>query len=123
MCSPSELSRGSKTSPRPAWSGLYARAGLMLSAMLLAQALVATGPERTGLQCVLVLGGFVAMVQWTHRNRAALDHLDWCDCASSRVTLRVIPSGRGQLARAEGVREPALVDAEAVEANLEEVAR
>jgi len=123
MCSPSELSRGSKTSPRPAWSGLYARAGLMLSALLLAQALVATGPERTGLQCVLVLGGFVAMVQWTRRNRAALDHLDWCDCASSRVTLRVIPSGRGQLARAEGVREPALVDAEPVEANLEEVAR
>src|SRR5207244_8356752 len=70
MCKPSDLSRGSKTSPRPAWSGLYARAGLMLSAMLLAQALVATGPERTGLQCVLVLGGFVAMVQWTHRNRA-----------------------------------------------------
>ena len=123
MCGINERSKGSKTPPRPSWKGLYALAGLMLAALLLAQALVATGPERTGLQCVLVLGGFGAMVQWTRRNRAALDHLDWCDCASSRVTLRVIPSGRGQLARAEGVREPALVDAEPVEANLEEVAR
>src|SRR5207253_11299259 len=112
MCSPSELSRGSKTSPRPAWSGLYARAGLTLSALLLAQALVATGPERTGLQCVLVLGGFAAMVQWTRRNRAALDHLGWGDCASSRVSLRVSPSGGGQLERAEGVRGPVVVEAE-----------
>ena len=122
MCM-TERPSGSTTPPRPGWRGLYALAGLMLCALLLVQVLVAVGVERTVLQCGLVFGGFTAMVQWTRRNRAALDHLDWCDCASSRVTMRVIPSGRGQLAGAAGVREPAPVDAEPVEANLEEVAR
>ena len=108
---------------RPDWSGLYALAGLMLAALLLAQALVASGVERTALQCGLVLGGFAAMVRWTRRNRAALDHLDWCDCASSRVTVRVISSGRGETAptRSVGAWRPGYV--EPVEATLDEVAR
>jgi hypothetical protein len=68
------------------------RAGVMLAGLFLAQALVTPGEARTALQCGLVLGGFAAMVQWTRRNREALDHLDWCDCASSRTTVRVIQS-------------------------------
>src|SRR5215475_3851556 len=91
MCT-NEGARGSMTPARPRWLRLYALAGLMLGALLLTQALTASGTERTVLQCGLVLGGFAAMAQWTRRNRAALDHLDWCDCASSRVTMRVIPS-------------------------------
>ena len=115
--------QGSKTPPRPGWSGLYAVAGLMLGALLLAQALVAAGGERTALQCGLVLGGFGAMVRWTRRNREALDHLDWCDCASSRVTVRVIPSGRGETARPRSVGAWEPGDVEPVEATLDEVAR
>jgi hypothetical protein len=122
MCGINERSRGSKTPPRPSWKGLYALAGLMLAALLLAQALVATGPERTGLQCVLVLGGFAAMVQWTRRNRAALDHLDWCECASSRITVRVIHSGREQPAPARYTDPLPWIDAEPVE-TMEEIAR
>ena len=64
----------------------------MLAALFLVQALVTAGEARTALQCGLVLGGFAVMVQWTRRNRAALDHLDWCECASSRTTVRVIQS-------------------------------
>ena len=115
--------QGSKAPPRPGWSGLYALAGLMLGALLVAQLLVAVGLERTALQCGLVLGGFAAMVHWTRCNRAALDHLDWCDCASSRVTVRMIPSGRGETARTRSVGAWKPADVEPVEATLDEVAR
>jgi hypothetical protein len=65
----------------------------MLGVLLAAQALVSAGPERTALQCGLVLAGFGAMIQWARGNRAALDHLDWCQCASAQTTIRVIQSG------------------------------
>jgi len=96
--------------------------GLMLGALLLAQALMVAGTERTVLQCGLVLGGFVAMGRWTRRNRAALDHLDWCECASSRVSVRVIPSGREHPARPRPERPPRPRTVEPVESPFEEVA-
>jgi hypothetical protein len=95
----------------------------MLSALLLVQVLVAAGVERTVLQCGLVFGGFATMVQWTRRNRAALDHLDWCDCASSRVTMRVIPSGHDEPMRRRHAGAWAPADAESAETPLDEVAR
>ena len=110
------------TSPRPGWAGLYLLAGLMLGALLLAQGLVAAGAERTLMQCGLVLGGFAAMVQWTRRNRAALDHLDWCESASSRVVVREIPSAREHSARPRPERAPWPRPVEPVESPLEEVA-
>jgi len=95
----------------------------MLGALLLAQALVAAGAERTALQCGLVFGGFAAMVQWIRRNRAALDHLEWCDCASSQVTMRVIPSHREEPIRPQrfGGRRPNVI--EPAETPFEKVAR
>jgi len=71
----------------------------MLGVLLVVQALVSAGSGRTALQCGLVLTGFGAMAQWARRNRAALDHLDWCECASAQTTMRVIPSGRAQPVR------------------------
>ena len=94
----------------------------MVGALLLAQALVAAGAELTALQCGLVLGGFVAMAQWARRNRAALDHLDWCDCASSRVTIRVIPSRRGEPERTRYADARTPVEVGPVETTPEEVA-
>jgi hypothetical protein len=90
----------------------------MLAALATAEILVAPGAELTALRCGLVLAGFGAMVGWTRRNRAALDHLDWCGCASTRVTVRVIPSHRGERVRAAVADMPA-----PVEAQLEEAAR
>jgi len=94
----------------------------MLGALLLAQVLVAAGPELTALQCGLALGGFVAMAQWARRNRAALDHLDWCDCASSRVTVRVVSSGRQTPALARSAERRSWIDAEPAK-TLEEITR
>ena len=111
------------TPARPRWLKLYMLAGLMLGALLLAQALTAAGTERTVLESGLVLGGFAAMVQWTRRNRAALDHLDWCDCASSRVTIRVIPSTVGEPEPPQPAAAWTLGHAAPADADLEEVAR
>ena len=118
MCGVNHRVDGSKTPPRPGWGRLYLLAGLMLGVLLLVQALVSAGAERTALQCGLVLVGFGTMVQWTRWNGAALDHLNWCECASSQMTVRVIPSRQSQPAHAwAATRTP--VDVEAVE----EVAR
>jgi len=111
------------TPARPRWLKLYALAGLMLGALLLAQALMVAGTERTVLQCGLVLGGFVAMGRWTRRNRAALDHLDWCACASSQVTMRVIRSATGEPVPARPAAAWRVGHAEPAEADLEEIAR
>jgi hypothetical protein len=94
MCDAKSRFERSKTPPRPRWSRLYLVAGVMLGVLLIVQALVSAGSERTALQCSLVLAGFGVMAQWARRNRAALDHLDWCACASAQTTIRVIPSGR-----------------------------
>jgi len=111
------------TLARPRWLRLYALAALMLGALLLTQALITAGTERTLLQCGLVLGGFATMLRWARRNRAALDHLDWCDCASSRVTMRVIPSAAGESRPARPAAAWTFGHAEPADADLEEVAR
>ena len=116
MCGLTERSRGSRTTPRPQWAGLYVLVMLMLAALAVVEALVSPGAKLSMLRCGLVLGGFGTMARWTRRNRAALDHLDWCDCASARVTMRLIPSRRGEPVRAADAPTP-------VEATLEEVAR
>src|SRR5262245_44797109 len=117
MCDTSERRARSKTVARPSWWGLYARAGLMLAALLSVQALVASGIELTTLECALVVVGFVAMARWARGNREQLDRLEWCDCASSRVTMRVIPSRRGRIAAVEAEQqEPTPRDVEPVTA-------
>lgn len=95
----------------------------MLAALLVVQVLVTNGAALIVLQSVLVLTGFVAMVQWARRNRAQLDHLEWCGCASSQVTMRVIASHRGQLVHVEEADVDAPLDAEPVMATLVDAAR
>lgn len=124
MCGVSERSGRSRALPRPGWGGLYTVTGLVLAALAIAEMRVAPGAELTALQCGIVVTGFGAMVGWTRRNRAALDRMDWCDCAGARVTMRVIPSHRSERARAVAADAPLRVEGQApVEVELEEVAR
>ena len=96
----------------------------MLAALAAVETLVAPGTELTALQCGLVVAGFGAIVGWTRRNRAALDHLDWCDCASARVTVRVIPSHRRERARVATEEMPVPSETQSpVEVELEDVVR
>jgi hypothetical protein len=101
MCDTRERSQESPTAARPPWWSLYARASLMLTALLSVQIVVRDGTELTVLECALVVTGFVTLAQWARRNRSALDRLEWCDCASSRVSMRVIPSRCVQSANVE----------------------
>src|SRR5262245_2309594 len=124
MCDTRERSQALTTMARPSWWGLYARAALMLTALLSVQVLVTSGTELIVLECALVMVGFVAMGQWARRNRAELDHLEWCDCASSRVTVRVIHSRRGRPAHVQEERHaPPSPDFEPVAATLADYAR
>ena len=124
MCGMTERSGSPRALARPRWNGLYALAGLLLAALAIVEALVARGAEQTVLECGLVLAGFGAIVGWTRRNRAALDRLDWCDCASARVTVRVIPSHRRERARVTVADVPAPDEGQTpVTVELEEVAR
>jgi hypothetical protein len=122
MCGVNDSVDRSSLRQRPRWSSLYLLAGLMLSVLLAVQAFVASGRERTALQSGLVLAGLFAMAQWARRNRAALDHLDWCDCASERVTIRVIASRREAPAFARPDDELSWIDPEPVE-SLAEITR
>jgi hypothetical protein len=78
--------------PRPRWGRLYA----ILPPTVAAFALI----DRSGLAPALriALGGgmagvaFGAMAWWVRANRAALDQVDWCACARSTITVRVIAS-------------------------------
>jgi len=124
MCGVSERSGRSRALPRPGWGGLYAVAGLMLVALAMAEMLVAPGAELTALRCGIVVAGFGAMVGWTRCNRATFDRMDWCNCAGTRVTMRVIPSHRSGRALAVAADVPAPVEGQApVVVELEEVAR
>jgi hypothetical protein len=49
-------------------------------------------PVRTLLRLALVLGTVAAMAVWVRANRAVLDLQDWCACAASTITVRVIES-------------------------------
>jgi hypothetical protein len=53
-----------------------------------------SAPVRTLLRLALVLGAVAAMAVWVRANRAALDLQDWCECAASTITVRVIESQR-----------------------------
>ena len=124
MCGVSEPSRRSRALARPGWGGLYAVAGLMFTALAIVETLVAPGAELTALQCGIVVAGFAGIVGWTRRSRAAFDRMDWCDCASARVTIRVIPSHRSGRTQAVAADVPVPVeDRTPVEVEPEEVAR
>jgi hypothetical protein len=57
---------------------------------------VTTPPNavRTILRFVFAIGAFAGMAIWVRASRAALDMLDWCECAGATVSVRVIESQR-----------------------------
>jgi len=89
----------------------------MVGALAAVETGLGPGFTETVLECGLVLGGFAAMAVWARRNRAALHCQDWCACARTRVTMRVIPSQPPESACSEGGAKPAPIE------EPEEVAR
>jgi hypothetical protein len=77
---------------RPRWRVLYGVVGLPLAMMGIVEVAAPPAPVRTLLRLALVLGAVAAMAVWVRGNRAALDLQDWCACAASTITVRVIES-------------------------------
>jgi hypothetical protein len=50
------------------------------------------------LDAVVVAAGFLALAGWLRRNAAALDRVEWCECAAARLTVRVVASRRPEVA-------------------------
>ena len=93
MCDGATRSRGAAAVPQPRWGRLY---GLMFIAMATfgATELLTPSGLRTVLRCGLVLALFGVMALWVRRNRATFDVQNWCECAPTKTTMRVIPSRR-----------------------------
>jgi hypothetical protein len=106
MCDVTARSRRARTTPRPRWGILYGIATVVLTALAGVEFCASPGAEQTALRCGLALGGFAAMALWARQNRVALDQEAWCECAASKVSVRVIGSRR---------REPACVEEETLE--------
>jgi uncharacterized membrane protein len=81
---------------RPRWALLYTVALSGVTALALVERAAPAGRLRTVVLCVIALSVFLAVAAWVRWNRAALDLLEWCDCAPRMVTVtvRVIESPR-----------------------------
>ena len=66
------------------------------------------------LDTVVVAAGFLALAGWLRRKAAALDRVDWCECAAARLTARVVASCRPEVAPFQGA------DRRSAEEELEE---
>lgn len=86
-----------KTPPtRVRWAGLYA---VLLSTCAATGTLAIASPAapwRVGATVVVFIAAAIGMMRCLATQRVALDLCDWCDCARSTVTMRVV-----------GAREPA----------------
>jgi hypothetical protein len=82
---------------RPRWGWLY---GTVLPPLAGLAVVEAAGPPnliRTVLRSVLALTVLVGMALWVRANRAAFDLQEWCDCAASTITVRVVESRRAAI--------------------------
>jgi len=76
--------------PRPRWGALAALTALGIAALAAVEFLVTAPAPRVALEGAVVGLSYAALGGWVRRQRAALDQLDWCACAWSSVTVRVV---------------------------------
>ncbi len=93
--------RGGAAGPR--WGRLYAVVSVALAALALVPRLTPAPALRTALEAGLAIVLFAAMLRWVRGSAAALDLLDWCDCARGALTVRELhPAGTRRRAADRG---------------------
>ena len=83
-----------RTAPAPKWLLLYGVALLMVAGVMGIDAASSLGAVRPVLEVILAGVGFASMTLWIRSNRAALDLQSWCECASTKTVMRIVPSRR-----------------------------
>jgi hypothetical protein len=94
MCEAHASAQSSSGAGRLRWGLLYGMVLPPLAALALIELAGPPGPVRTVLDPMLALGPFLGMALWIRASRTALDLQNWCACAGSSVTVRVIESRR-----------------------------
>ena len=77
---------------RPLWGALYVALVGVGTTSLVAELAVPAGFWRATVPAVFAACAFATMAVWIRHEAVALEQAEWCDCASSMVTMRVIPS-------------------------------
>lgn len=89
------MCRTKTPSTRIRWGGLYAIV-LSTSVVTFTVAIASMPPSlRVGTTAVVFVAGGIAIMRYLAVQRVALDLSDWCDCAASRVTIRIVASHDG----------------------------
>jgi hypothetical protein len=83
-----------RVGPHPRW-GMLDAIGFVIAVMTL---VVDRWAGSRALDGVVVAAGFLALAGWLRRNAAALDRVEWCECADARLTVRVVASRRPEVA-------------------------
>jgi hypothetical protein len=96
---------------RPRWGWLYGATLLPLAALAVVEMTIPPNLLRTVLRYTLALTALAGMALWLRLQRAALDLQDWCECAASTITVRVIQSHRPAPRPAPLAPPPATVEA------------
>jgi hypothetical protein len=76
----------------PRWGRLYASTAALVAVLGTGELLVPAGPWRAVARAAACAATLAVMALWVRGNRAALDQRGWCDCAASRIRVRVIAS-------------------------------
>ena len=79
---------------RPGWGWLYGTTLPPLAALTLVEAVMPPNVLRTVLRYALAMATVAGMALWIRAHRVAIDLQNWCDCAASTITVRVIESRR-----------------------------
>jgi hypothetical protein len=91
MCEPGAVST-SVARARPHWTTLYLTLAGIGLATLVAEITMPLGVWRTATRWVFAALAFTTMVVWVRCEAVALEQLEWCGCASSTLTVRIVHS-------------------------------
>ena len=77
---------------RPHWATLYMTLAGIALATLLAEIATPFGVWRTATRWAFAALAITTMVVWVRCEAIALEQLEWCGCASSTLTVRIVRS-------------------------------
>ena len=77
---------------RPHWAALYMTLAGLGAASLVAELTVPLGVWRAATRWAFAALAFTTMVVWVRCEAVALEQTEWCGCASSTLTVRIVHS-------------------------------